>query len=41
MLIKQLSLPKRVVSTISEDTTLQEAIDLLEESGFRCVPILD
>lgn len=41
MLIKQLSLPKKNVTTISEDTTLQEAIDLLEQYGFRCVPILD
>lgn len=41
MLIKQLSKHKDVVDTISEDTTLQEAIDLLEANGFRCVPILD
>lgn len=41
MLIKQLSLPKKNVTTISEDTTLQTAIDLLEQSGYRCVPILD
>lgn len=41
MLIKQLSKHKDVVETISEDTTLQEAIDLLEANGFRCVPILD
>lgn len=41
MLIKQLSIHKDKVETISEDTTLQEAIDLLEANGFRCVPILD
>lgn len=41
MLIKQLSKHKDVVETISEDTTLQEAIELLEANGFRCVPILD
>lgn len=41
MLIKQLSKHKDEVRTISEDTTLQEAIDLLEATGFRCVPILD
>lgn len=41
MLIKQLAVPKEAVRTISEDTTLQEAIVLLEEYGYRCVPILD
>lgn len=41
MLINQLAVPKEAVRTISEDTTLQEAIDLLEEYGYRCVPILD
>lgn len=41
MLIKQLSLPKSMVSTISEEATLAEAINLLEETGYRCVPVLD
>ena len=41
MLIKQLSLPKSIVTTISEEATLQEAISLLEETGYRCVPVLD
>ncbi|WP_161879541.1 cyclic di-AMP binding protein CbpA [Alkalibacterium sp. MB6] len=41
MLIKQLSLPKSMVSTISEEATLAEAITLLEETGYRCVPVLD
>lgn len=41
MLIKQLTVPKETVATISEKATLQEAIDLLEETGFRCVPVLD
>lgn len=41
MLIKQLSVPKSNVTTISETATLQEAITLLEETGFRCVPVLD
>ena len=41
MLIKQLSVPKNSVTTISESATLQEAITLLEETGFRCVPVLD
>ena len=41
MLIKSLCIPKRKLTTVDEDCTLQEAIDILEESGFRCVPILD
>lgn len=41
MLIKSLCIPKKKLTTVSETVTLQEAIDILEESGFRCVPILD
>lgn len=41
MLIKQLTVPKSVVNTISEKATLQESIELLEETGYRCVPVLD
>ncbi|MDN6293583.1 MAG: cyclic di-AMP binding protein CbpA [Alkalibacterium gilvum] len=41
MLIKQLTVPKNIVSIISEDATLEEAITLLEETGYRCVPVLD
>ena len=41
MLIKELSLAKTKVRTIPETFTLEEALELLEESGFRCVPILD
>ncbi|GEK92083.1 cyclic di-AMP binding protein CbpA [Alkalibacterium kapii] len=41
MLIKQLTVPKNIVSIISEDATLEEAINLLEETGYRCVPVLD
>ncbi|MCC5890498.1 MAG: CBS domain-containing protein [Alkalibacterium sp.] len=41
MLIKQLSVPKSSVTTISEETTLEDAIQLLEDTGFRCVPVLD
>lgn len=41
MLIKQLSVPKSSVTTISEETSLDNAIQLLEETGFRCVPVLD
>ena len=41
MLIKSLCIPKKNLTTVNEDVTLQEAIDILEESGYRCVPILD
>lgn len=41
MLIKQLTVPKGTVTTISERATLKEAIDLLEHTGFRCIPVLD
>ncbi len=41
MLIKQLSVPKSAVQTIPETATLQESIDLLERTGYRCVPVLD
>lgn len=41
MLIKSLCIPKKSLTTVNEDVTLQEAIEILEESGYRCVPILD
>ena len=41
MLIKSLCIPKKKLTTVSETVTLQGAIDILETSGFRCVPILD
>lgn len=41
MLIRQLSIPGSNVTTIPETSTLEEAIKLLEETGFRCVPVLD
>ncbi|WP_022797221.1 cyclic di-AMP binding protein CbpA [Bavariicoccus seileri] len=41
MLIKALAIPKSQLTVVKENSTLQEAIDILEESGFRCVPILD
>lgn len=41
MLIKSLCIPKKKLTTVNETVTLQEAIDILENSGFRCVPILD
>lgn len=41
MLIKSLVLTKDKVTTINEKATLKEALSVLEESGYRCVPILD
>lgn len=41
MLIRSLAIPKRKLTVVKESATLQEAIEILEESGFRCVPILD
>lgn len=33
--------PKERLTTVREDATLEEALTILEDSGFRCVPILD
>ncbi|MGR3742273.1 cyclic di-AMP binding protein CbpA [Companilactobacillus sp. DQM5] len=41
MLIESLILNKEKLTTVNEDITLQEALSILEESGFRCVPIVD
>ncbi|WP_281165845.1 cyclic di-AMP binding protein CbpA [Liquorilactobacillus sicerae] len=41
MLFKSLIKPKKVLTTVREDITLAEALQVLESSGFRCVPILD
>lgn len=41
MLIKELSLAKTRVQTVPETVTLEEALELLEEYGYRCVPIVD
>lgn len=41
MLIKNLCIKKANLTTVPETATLQEAIKLLEESGYRCVPVLD
>ncbi|WP_373711237.1 cyclic di-AMP binding protein CbpA [Jeotgalibaca porci] len=41
MLIRSLAIPKRDLTVVKQSATLQEAIDILEESGYRCVPILD
>lgn len=41
MLIKELSLVKTRVRTVPETVTLEEALELLEDYGYRCVPVLD
>jgi CBS domain-containing protein len=41
MLIKSLVLTKDHLTTINEKATIAEALKVLEDSGYRCVPILD
>lgn len=41
MLIKSLVLKKDYLTIVNEKATLEEALKVLEDSGFRCVPILD
>lgn len=41
MLLKSMVKPKQRLTTVQEDATLEEALKILEDSGFRCVPILD
>ena len=41
MLIKHIAIPKAELVTITEKTTIEEALHVLEKSGFRCIPILD
>lgn len=41
MLFKSLVQPKKILTTVREDVTLEQALDILEDSGYRCVPILD
>ncbi|MGO3731749.1 MAG: cyclic di-AMP binding protein CbpA [Vagococcus sp.] len=41
MLIESTCIPKRLLTTVSESCSLEDALTILEESGFRCVPILD
>jgi len=41
MLIKSLVLKKEFLTTVKETVTLEDALKILEDSGFRCVPILD
>ena len=41
MLIKSLVRKKDYLTTVNEKATLEEALQILEDSGYRCVPILD
>ncbi|MBL1228985.1 CBS domain-containing protein [Enterococcus sp. BWB1-3] len=41
MLVKSVVLKKKNLTTVNESCTLEEALNILEESGYRCVPILD
>ena len=41
MLIKSLVIKKDYLTTVNEKATLAEALDILEKSGYRCVPIVD
>lgn len=39
--IKSISIDKEQIYSVTEDTTLGEALELLDAHNFRCVPILD
>lgn len=41
MLLETLIIKKENLTTVKEDVTLQQALNILEDSGFRCIPILD
>ncbi|MGK0551294.1 cyclic di-AMP binding protein CbpA [Enterococcus faecalis] len=41
MLLKSVVIKKKDLTTVNESCTLEEALAILEESGYRCVPILD
>ncbi|AQP54176.1 hypothetical protein CBF34_08580 [Vagococcus penaei] len=41
MLIESICIPKRRLTIVNESCTLEDALGILEESGFRCVPVLD
>ncbi|MGX7236470.1 cyclic di-AMP binding protein CbpA [Enterococcus phoeniculicola] len=41
MLLKTMVYKKKDLTTVKETNTLEEALDILEDSGYRCVPILD
>lgn len=41
MLLKSVVIKKKDLTTVNESCSLDEALQILEESGYRCVPILD
>ena len=41
MLVKSLVLKKEKLTRVKETVTLEQALKILEDSGYRCVPILD
>lgn len=41
MIFNSLIKPKASLTTLTEDATLEEALRVLEESGYRCIPVLD
>ncbi|MFC0232445.1 cyclic di-AMP binding protein CbpA [Vagococcus entomophilus] len=41
MLIKSVVIKKDNLTTVDESCTLEQALTILEQSGYRCVPILD
>ncbi|MCD8510690.1 MAG: cyclic di-AMP binding protein CbpA [Bacillus sp. (in: Bacteria)] len=41
MKIKYNIIPKEQVRFITENFTIKEAVDELEDSGYRCIPVLD
>lgn len=41
MLLKSLIQTKAQLTTVKETTTLAQALTILEDTGYRCVPILD
>lgn len=41
MLIKQVCIPKQTLTTVDETCSLEAALTILEDSGYRCVPVLD
>ncbi|KRM94742.1 cystathionine beta-synthase (CBS) domain protein [Lentilactobacillus senioris DSM 24302 = JCM 17472] len=41
MILKSLIKPKDRLTTVTESVTLEEALKVLEDSDYRCVPILD
>lgn len=41
MIFESLIKPKATLTTLPENATLAEALTVLEETGYRCVPVLD